>query len=138
MNWITNVVRPKINSILRREMPDNKWVKDPDSGQMVYHRDLEANQFVMPGSGYHMRMASDLRLKSLFDEGEYQTIKLPAVAQDPLQRVVQQPIAGVHHWASLLSTQARSRFRARTRIDLTPASLSSRRVAMAVRRWLEA
>ncbi len=85
MNWITNVVRPKINSILRREMPDNKWIKDPESGQMVYHRDLEANQFVMPGSGYHMRMAPDLRLKNLFDDGAYEAIDMPAVAQDPLQ-----------------------------------------------------
>ena len=85
MNWITNVVRPKINSILRREMPDNKWVKDPESGQMVYHRDLEANQFVMPGSGFHMRMDPDARLKSLFDDGQYDAIDMPTVAQDPLQ-----------------------------------------------------
>ena len=85
MNWITNVVRPKINSILRREMPDNKWIKDPESGQMVYHRDLEANQFVMPGSGFHMRMEPDVRLKSLFDDGHYEAIEMPTVAQDPLQ-----------------------------------------------------
>ena len=35
---------------------------------MVFYRDLEANQFVIPGSGYHMRMAPDVRLKSMFDE----------------------------------------------------------------------
>ncbi len=84
MNWITNVVRPKINSFLRREMPDNKWVKDPESGQMVYLRDLEANQFVVPGSGYHMRMGGEARLKSLFDGGEYTTLEFPKVASDPL------------------------------------------------------
>ena len=28
MNWITNFVRPKINSMLgRREVPENLWVK---------------------------------------------------------------------------------------------------------------
>lgn len=85
MNWITNVVRPKINSILRREMPDNKWVKDPESGQMVYHRDLEANQFVMPGSGYHMHIGGEARLKNFFDSGEYKEIEMPSVAVDPLQ-----------------------------------------------------
>ncbi len=84
MNWITNVVRPKINSFLRREMPDNKWVKDPESGQMVYLRDLEANQFVVPGSGYHMRMGGEARLKSLFDEGAYTALEFPKVAADPL------------------------------------------------------
>ena len=33
MNWITNYVRPKINSMLgRREMPENLWIKDPETG----------------------------------------------------------------------------------------------------------
>ncbi len=85
MNWINNVVRPKINSFLRREMPDNMWVKDPESGQMVYLRDLEASQFVVPGSGYHMRMGADARLKSLFDNEEYTSIEVPKVAADPLK-----------------------------------------------------
>ena len=58
MNWINNVVRPKIRSLLttKRELPDNLWVKCPDTGQMVFYKDLEANQFVIPGSNYHMRM----------------------------------------------------------------------------------
>lgn len=87
MNWIKNFVRPKIRSILgvKREVPENMWVKDPDSGQMVFYKDLEANQFVMPGSGYHMRMAPEARLKSMFDGGEYEEIALPAVPVDPLK-----------------------------------------------------
>ena len=64
MNWITNVVRPKIRTLLgRREMPENLWIKCPETGQMVFHKDLEANQFVIPGSGYHMRMSATARLK---------------------------------------------------------------------------
>ena len=64
MNWINNVVRPKIRSFLttKREVPDNMWVKCPETGQMVFYKDLEANQFVVPGSNFHMRMASELRL----------------------------------------------------------------------------
>ena len=35
MNWISNVVRPKIRSILnRRETPENLWIKCPDTGQL--------------------------------------------------------------------------------------------------------
>jgi acetyl-CoA carboxylase carboxyl transferase subunit beta len=51
VNWIKNFVRPKIRSILgvKRDVPENMWIKDPDSGQMVFYRDLEANQFVFPG-----------------------------------------------------------------------------------------
>ncbi|MBI2718498.1 MAG: acetyl-CoA carboxylase carboxyltransferase subunit beta [Rhizobiales bacterium] len=87
MNWIKNFVRPKIRSILgvKREVPDNMWIKDPESGQMVFYKDLEANQFVMPGSGHHMRMAPDLRLKSMFDDGEFDRIAMPQVATDPLK-----------------------------------------------------
>jgi hypothetical protein len=44
MNWITNYVRPKINSMLGRkaEMPENLWVKDPESGEMVSTRTWRA------------------------------------------------------------------------------------------------
>ena len=86
MNWINNVVRPKIRSILRKkEMPDNLWVKCPETGQMIYYKDLEANQFVVPGSNYHMRVAAAARLKGLFDGGEYETIAASRSAHRPAQ-----------------------------------------------------
>jgi acetyl-CoA carboxylase carboxyl transferase subunit beta len=88
MNWIKNFVRPKIRSILggsKRDVPDNMWVKCPETGEMVFYRDLEANQFVIPGSGYHMRMPPEVRLASMFDGGAYETLPLPAVPPDPLK-----------------------------------------------------
>ena len=86
MNWINNVVRPKIRSILRKkELPDNLWVKCPETGQMIYYKDLEANQFVVPGSNYHMRMSAKARLAALFDGGDYETLPLPDVPLDPLK-----------------------------------------------------
>jgi acetyl-CoA carboxylase carboxyl transferase subunit beta len=36
MNWINNVVRPKIRSILRRETPENLWIKCPETGSLVF------------------------------------------------------------------------------------------------------
>ncbi|MBC8020230.1 MAG: acetyl-CoA carboxylase carboxyltransferase subunit beta [Methyloceanibacter sp.] len=86
MNWINSVVRPKIRSILRKkDLPDNLWVKCPETGQMIYYKDLEANQFVVPGSNYHMRMSAGARLKSVFDDAEYETLPLPEVPLDPLK-----------------------------------------------------
>ncbi len=87
MNWINNVVRPKIRSFLttKREVPDNLWVKCPESGQMVFYKDLESNQFVVPGSGYHMRMGAKQRLTALFDEGVFETVPVPSVPLDPLR-----------------------------------------------------
>ena len=86
MNWINNVVRPKIRSFLnKREAPENLWVKCPESGEMVFYRDLEANQWVVPNSGYHMKIKATDRLASFLDGGKYETIPLPSVPQDPLK-----------------------------------------------------
>jgi acetyl-CoA carboxylase carboxyl transferase subunit beta len=85
MNWISNVVRPKIRSFLRRETPENLWIKCPETGQLVFYKDVEANQFVIPSSNYHMRISAPARLKAMFDNGEYEEIAVPEVPIDPLK-----------------------------------------------------
>jgi len=85
MNWLTNVVRPKIRNMLRRETPENLWIKCPDSGQLVFYKDVEANQMVIPGSNYHMRMGATARMKSIFDNETWYDIALPEVTADPLK-----------------------------------------------------
>ena len=74
MNWIKSI-RPKIRGLLttKREMP-KLWVKCPDTGQMVFYKDLEAN-----------RIAAQTRLGHLFDNGEYQRVPVREVPQDPLK-----------------------------------------------------
>ena len=81
MNWIDNVVPPKIRSLLRRDTPENLWVKCPESGQLVFHKDLEANLMVVPGSGYHMAIDAKARLAALFDDGVYEELPTPEVAR---------------------------------------------------------
>ena len=85
MNWMSNVVPPKIRSFLKRETPENLWVKCPESGELVFHKDLEANLFVVPSSGHHMRMPAKMRLDTLFDAGRYDMIATPEVPLDPLK-----------------------------------------------------
>ncbi len=86
MNWLTNVVRPKIRSFLnRRETPENLWIKCPETGQLVFYKDVEANQFVIPNSNYHMRMGATARLKSMFDGETWLDIAIPEVPVDPLK-----------------------------------------------------
>ncbi|MBB2907889.1 acetyl-CoA carboxylase carboxyl transferase subunit beta [Rhizobium sp. RAS22] len=87
MNWITNYVRPRINSMLGRrpEVPENLWIKCPETGEMVFHKDLEDNKWVIPASGYHMKMPAKARLADLFDGGVYEALSQPKVAQDPLK-----------------------------------------------------
>ncbi len=85
MNWITNLVRPKIRSLLRRETPENLWIKCPDTGQMVFQKEVEDNLWVIPGSEHHLRMTAKTRLAHMFDGGTYETIKVPEVPVDPLK-----------------------------------------------------
>ncbi|MGH6926004.1 MAG: acetyl-CoA carboxylase, carboxyltransferase subunit beta [Propylenella sp.] len=85
-NWIQNVVRPKIRSLwTKRETAENLWVKCPETGEMVFHKDLEANQFVFPNSGYHQRIDARTRFRLFFDDGEYETLPLPQAPIDPLR-----------------------------------------------------
>ena len=85
MNWLTNVVRPKIRSLLRREVAENSWIKCPETGQLVFYKDVEANQFVIPSSNYHMRMSATARLKTMFDGETWFDIGVPDVQIDPLK-----------------------------------------------------
>ncbi|MBD8877617.1 acetyl-CoA carboxylase, carboxyltransferase subunit beta [Roseibium polysiphoniae] len=86
MNWINSLVRPKIRDLLKkREVPENLWIKCPETGEMVFHRDLEANLWVVPASGHHMRMPAKKRLETLFDAGNYEVIETPDVQADPLK-----------------------------------------------------
>ncbi|MCZ8182802.1 MAG: acetyl-CoA carboxylase, carboxyltransferase subunit beta [Beijerinckiaceae bacterium] len=85
MNWITNLVRPKIRSLLKRETPENLWIKCPDTGQMVFQKEVEDNLWVIPGSEHHLRMGAKVRLAHMFDGGQYEAIKVPDVPVDPLK-----------------------------------------------------
>ncbi|QTP64395.1 acetyl-CoA carboxylase carboxyltransferase subunit beta [Candidatus Liberibacter africanus] len=86
MNWIANFVRPRINSVFgRREIPENLWVKCPETGEMVYHQDLKDNQWVIPSSDFHMKIPAKERLNFLFDNAEYCLLEQPKVCQDPLK-----------------------------------------------------
>ncbi|KKC31499.1 acetyl-CoA carboxylase, carboxyltransferase subunit beta [Devosia psychrophila] len=87
MNWIDNFVRPKIRSILgqRPDIAENLWVKDPESGEMVFYRDLEANQWVVPNSGYHMKIKPADRLKTFLDDGAYELVPVASMPVDPLK-----------------------------------------------------
>lgn len=86
MNWLTNFVRPKLKGLVqKKEVPDNLWEKCPSCGQMIFHRELDANMRVCQHCGHHMRLNAAKRLEMLFDEGEYQAIELPEAVIDPLK-----------------------------------------------------
>ena len=84
MSWLSKIAPPGMSKIFsKRDTPDNLWVKCPVSGEMVFHKDLEAGQFVTP-AGHHMRIGPAWRFQFTFD-GEYTELDTPEVAKDPLK-----------------------------------------------------
>ncbi len=85
MNWITNYVRPKINSLFsRREVPENLWTKCPECGTMLFHRELATNLNVCSNCEHHMAISPRERFAALFDGGIFTEVKVPDPVVDPL------------------------------------------------------
>ena len=87
MNWLSNFARPglkKKSEEPKPDTPDNLWVKDPVSGDLIYRAELESSCWVTP-SGFHMRIGPDARFKQMFDDAAWQVIPLPKVHADPLK-----------------------------------------------------
>ena len=86
MNWLTNLVRPKIQSLMHKsEVPDNLWDKCDACEHMIFHRDLVENSFVCHHCQHHMRMSVQERLESLFDSKTFVKASLTKVTSDPLK-----------------------------------------------------
>ncbi len=86
MNWITNYVRPRINSIFsRREVPENLWVKCENCGTMLFHRELSDNHFVCTNCSHHLAITPRQRFERLFDGGLFTEVEVPEPVADPLQ-----------------------------------------------------
>jgi acetyl-CoA carboxylase carboxyl transferase subunit beta len=86
VSWLTDVVRPKIRTLLgQREVPDNLWRQCPACQQMIFHKDLERNLKVCTHCGHHMRGTAIERLGWSFDDGAYTRIELPKAPADPLR-----------------------------------------------------
>ena len=88
MNWLKNVVRPKLRQLVgatKKNVPENLWQQCPACNQMIFHRELEKHTYVCQHCDFHIRIGSQQRLKSLFDNSEYETITLPDAMTDPLK-----------------------------------------------------
>ena len=85
MNWISNYVRPRINSLFsRREVPENLWTKCDECGTMLFHRELTENLNVCTNCDHHMHIEPRTRFDALFDGGVYAEIEVPQPISDPL------------------------------------------------------
>lgn len=65
--------KPSYSTIVyqKKDIPKGLWSKCPLSGAIIYHKDLENNLMVVPGSGYHFPINARARIHALLDEGSF-------------------------------------------------------------------
>ncbi|MEM8739922.1 MAG: acetyl-CoA carboxylase, carboxyltransferase subunit beta [Pseudomonadota bacterium] len=86
MNWISNYIKPSINSLFsRREVPENLWRKCDECGTMLFHREMAESLNVCPSCNHHMTIAPRDRFAALFDGGIWLPVEVPDPTADPLQ-----------------------------------------------------
>src|SRR5262245_21516063 len=67
-------------------VPEGLWVKCPGCAQIIYNKDLIANQHVCPKCAHHFRISAADRLRLLFDD-EWTEYDRDLVSTDPLNFV---------------------------------------------------
>ena len=86
MNWLTNFVKPKLSSLVkRRDVPEKLWNNCVSCGNMIHHKDLKENLFVCINCNYHFRMSAEDRIKLFFEDGNYNEISPDKISDDPLK-----------------------------------------------------
>jgi len=90
MNWITNLVRPRIKGLMEgktapaNNTPENLWRKCPSCAEMIFHRDLIANLYVCTKCAHHMRIGPAERFAYTFDAHGFTELPPVTVKADPL------------------------------------------------------
>jgi acetyl-CoA carboxylase carboxyl transferase subunit beta len=67
------------------------WLKCKSCGQLVYKKRVEQNKNICPKCGEYFFLTARERIKLLVDEGSFEDISKPIVAQDPLEFVGPKP-----------------------------------------------
>lgn len=81
--------KPKYSTVVvkKKDIPKGLWTKCPISGEVVFNKELEANQMVVPKSGYHFGIGAHARIDALLDAGSFEEMDLNVRTADPLEFV---------------------------------------------------
>ncbi len=81
--------KPKYSTVVvkKKDIPKGMWTKCPLSGEIVFNKELEDNQMVVPKSGYHFPIGARQRIAALFDEDTFKELDGTIRSADPLKFV---------------------------------------------------
>jgi acetyl-CoA carboxylase carboxyl transferase subunit beta len=85
--------KPKYSTVVvkKKDIPKGLYTKCPLSGEVIFNQELEANQMVVPKSGYHFPIGARARIKGLFDEETFVEHDASVKSADPLKFVDSAP-----------------------------------------------
>jgi acetyl-CoA carboxylase carboxyl transferase subunit beta len=77
--------------VKKKDMPTGLWTKCPESGEIIYNKELEQNWMIVPKSGYHFPLKARERIELLIDSGTFEEFDESLSSRDPLQFVDNRP-----------------------------------------------
>ncbi|TAG28888.1 MAG: acetyl-CoA carboxylase carboxyltransferase subunit beta, partial [Verrucomicrobia bacterium] len=85
--------KPKYSTLVvkKKDIPKGLYAKCPLSGEVIFNQELEANQMVVPKSGYHFPIGARARIAALFDPDTFVEHDAKVTSADPLKFVDSAP-----------------------------------------------
>ena len=77
--------------VKKKDIPKGLYTKDPVTGELLFNKEIEANQMVVPKSGHHFPIPAPVRLAKLLDEGSFVQMDAEVKSGDPLGFVDSHP-----------------------------------------------
>lgn len=71
----------------KKDIPKGLYTKDPLSGEILFNKEVEDNQMVVPKSGHHFPIGARARLARLIDAGTFAEVDMAVRSGDPLKFV---------------------------------------------------
>ncbi len=68
----------------KKDIPQGLYTKDPVTGEILFNKEIEDNQMVVPKSGHHFLMGARQRAAKLFDPESWTESNLDVRSGDPL------------------------------------------------------
>jgi acetyl-CoA carboxylase carboxyl transferase subunit beta len=71
----------------RKNIPEGLYTKDPVTGEILFNKEIEDNEMVVPKSGYHFKIGARQRLAKLLDPDSFVELNAGVTSHDALKFV---------------------------------------------------
>src|SRR4029453_15962303 len=85
MAWFKKARKPIATPEQTSRVPEGLWKKCPECDTIIYTKDLVKNLYVCHKCAHHFRLGATDRLKTLFDDEEWDEIAPGLASNDPLK-----------------------------------------------------